>query len=158
MELVQLIKNGVVLTNLNADSKEDVFKALYNELYKSGKVKESFYEGLIKREEVFPTGLILTKNNVAIPHTDIEHVNNSCIAVATLEKPVVFQSMEDADQSLEVKVVFMLAMAEAHSHIGMLQKLIMLIQDEQFLENILNAKDESEVLELITQVQQAKTA
>ncbi|KZL89882.1 PTS sugar transporter subunit IIA [Clostridium magnum] len=152
MGLTELIKNGVVITNLEGDCKEEVFKGLYNELYKQGKVKESFYEGLIKREEVFPTGLLLTKHNVAIPHTDVEHVNSSCIAVATLKNPVTFQCMEDSDKSLEIRIVFMLAMAEAHSHIEMLQKLIMLIQNEVVLENILRAQNKNEVIEQINQV------
>lgn len=149
MKLTDFVKNGVVLTNLASSSKEEVFKALHNELYKNGNVKESFYEGLVKREEVFPTGLLLNTHNVAIPHTDAEHVNSSCIAVATLENPVVFQCMDDQEQSLEVKVVFMLAMAEAHGHIEMLQKLITLIQNESFLQNILNAKDEDEIIQQI---------
>lgn len=149
MKLTDFVKNGVVLTNLASNSKEEVFKALHNELYKNGNVKESFYEGLVKREEVFPTGLLLGAHNVAIPHTDAEHVNDSCIAVATLENPVVFQCMDDQEKSLEVKVVFMLAMAEAHGHIEMLQKLIGLIQNESFLENILEAKDQDEIIQQI---------
>lgn len=149
MKLTDFVNNGVVLTNLASSNKEDVFKALHNELYKNGNVKESFYEGLIKREAVFPTGLLLGTHNVAIPHTDAEHVINSCIAVATLENPITFQCMDDSEQSLEVKVVFMLAMAEAHGHIEMLQKLIALIQNESFLENILNAKDENEIIQQI---------
>lgn len=149
MKLTDFVNNGVVITNLASNSKEDVFKALHDELYKNGNVKESFYEGLVKREEVFPTGLLLSTHNVAIPHTDAEHVKSSCIAVATLENPVVFQCMDDQEKSLEVKVVFMLAMAEAHGHIEMLQKLITLIQNESFLENILNAKDEDEIIQQI---------
>lgn len=149
MKLTDFVNNGVVLTNLASSSKEDVFKTLHEELYKNGNVKESFYEGLVKREDVFPTGLLLTTHNVAIPHTDAEHVVNSCIAVATLKNPVVFQCMEDKDKSIEVKVIFMLAMAEAHGHIEMLQKLIALIQNELFLENILNAKDANQIIQEI---------
>ncbi|MBC2579600.1 PTS sugar transporter subunit IIA [Clostridium sp. DJ247] len=150
MELIDFIKNGVVITNLEASSKEDVFKVLHDKLYDNGNVRESFYDGLVKREEVFPTGLLLNKYNVAIPHTDAEHVLNSCIAVATLKEPVTFQCMEDQDKSLDVRVVFMLAMGEAHSHIEMLQKLVGLIQNNGFLENILQATDEHLVIQEIT--------
>ncbi len=157
MKLTDFVKNGVILTNLASSSKEEVFKALHDKLYKNGNVKESFYEGLVKREEVFPTGLLLNNYNVAIPHTDAEHVNNSCIAVATLENPVIFQCMEDKEKLLEVKVIFMLAMAEAHGHIEMLQKLIALIQNEAFLANILDAKDENEIMAQIIESEKLLT-
>lgn len=158
MKLTDFVNNGVVLTNLDCSSKEEVFKVLHNKLYENGNVKESFYEGLVKREEVFPTGLLLPNNNVAIPHTDAEHVIDSCIAVAILENPVTFQCMEDQEKSLEVKVVFMLAMAEAHGHIEMLQKLISLIQNDSFLENILNAKDQDQVISQIIENEKMLTA
>lgn len=155
MELIDFVKNGVVMANLDVDSREEVFKILHDKLYENKNVKESFYEGLLKREDIFPTGLLLNKYNVAIPHTDPEHVNDSCIAVATLKKPVTFQCMEDSSKSVDVKVVFMLAMGQAHSHIEMLQNLIILIQNDKFLENIINAKNEDEIMKEITNTQKA---
>ncbi len=151
MDVVDFVNNGVILTNLVASSKEDVFKALHEELYKNGNVKESFYEGLVKRENEYPTGLALSNYNVAIPHTDSEHIINSCIAVATLKSPVVFQCMEDESKSVEVSVVFMLAMGDAHGHIEMLQKLVSLIQNDLFLENVINSKDKNEIIQYIIQ-------
>ncbi|MCB2295302.1 PTS sugar transporter subunit IIA [Clostridium algoriphilum] len=158
MDVVDFVNNGVILTNLDAKSKEDVFKALHEELYKKENVKESFYGGLVKRENEFPTGLALSNYNVAIPHTDAEHVINSCIAVATLKNPVVFQCMEDESKSIEVSVVFMLAMGDAHSHIEMLQKLVSLIQNDSFLENVINAKDKNEIIQYIIQNEKLYTA
>lgn len=149
MDLKDFIKKGVVLANLSANSKEDVFKALYGELYKRGKVKASFYKGLVNREAEFPTGLELNKYNVAIPHTDAEHVIDSCISVVTLKNPVTFQCMEDQNKSLAVRIVFMLAIGEAHSHIKMLQSLIMLIQNDEFLKKVLAAKDTDEIFKQV---------
>lgn len=149
MDVIDFVNNGVILTNLDASCKEDVFKALHEELYKNGNVKESFYKGLIKRENEFPTGLLLNKYNVAIPHTDALHIIDSCIAVATLKNPVQFQCMDDDSKSIEVSVVFMLAMADSHGHIQMLQKLVSLIQNDSFLENVLNSKGENEIIKYI---------
>jgi PTS system galactitol-specific IIA component len=158
MDVTDFVNNGVILTNLDASCKEDVFKALHEELYKNGNVKESFYEGIVKRENEFPTGLALSNYNVAIPHTDAQHIINSCIAVATLKNPVIFQCMEDESKSIEVSVVLMLAMGDAHGHIKMLQKLVALIQNDSFLENILKAKDKNEILNLIIQNEKLCTA
>jgi PTS system galactitol-specific IIA component len=149
MDVIDFVNNGVTLTNLDASCKEDVFKALHEELYKNGNVKSSFYEGLVKRENEFPTGLALSNYNVAIPHTDAHHIINSCIAIATLKNPIKFQCMEDASKCIDVRVVFMLAMGDAHGHVQMLQKLVSLIQNDSFLENILKSKDGDEIIQHI---------
>jgi len=151
MDVIDFVNNGVILTNLDASNKEEVFKALHEELYKNGNVKESFYNGLVKRENEYPTGLALSNYNVAIPHTDAQHIINSCIAVATLKNPVQFQCMEDESISIDVSVVFMLAMGDAHGHIEMLQKLVSLIQNDSFLENVVNSKDKNEIVQYIIQ-------
>jgi len=151
MDVIDFVNNGVILTNLDASNKEEVFKALHEELYKNGNVKESFYNGLVKRENEYPTGLALSNYNVAIPHTDAQHIINSCIAVATLKNPVQFQCMEDESISIDVSVVFMLAMGDAHGHIEMLQKLVSLIQNDSFLENLINSKDKNEIIQYIIQ-------
>jgi PTS system galactitol-specific IIA component len=158
MDVIDFVNNGVILTSLDASCKEDVFKSLHEELYKNGNVKESFYDGLVKRENEFPTGLALSNYNVAIPHTDAQHIIKSCIAVATLKTPVIFQCMEDESKSIEVSVVFMLAMGDSHGHIKMLQKLVALIQNDSFLENVLKAKDKNEILNLIIQNEKLCTA
>ncbi|MHC1684412.1 MAG: PTS sugar transporter subunit IIA [Clostridiaceae bacterium] len=149
MDFLNFINDGVVEVGLDVNSKDDVFRALHDRLYACGKVKESFYLGLVDREKVFPTGLLLNNYNVAIPHTDAHHVEKSSIAVATLKNPVTFQCMDDETKSIDVRVIFMLALGEAHSHMEVLQQLMLLIQDELFLENLLRARNKEELIELI---------
>lgn len=151
MEFLNFINDGVIEANLDVNSKEDVFKALHDSLYSSGKVKETFCQGLVDREKVFPTGLLLNNINVAIPHTDAHHVANSSIAIATLKNPVIFQCMDDETKSIEVRVIFMLALGEAHSHMEVLQKLMLLIQDDLFLQNLLETTEKKQLLQLITE-------
>lgn len=151
MEFTDFIKDGIIVTNLKASSKKEVFKMLYDKLYENKNVKESFYAGVVEREEQFPTGLLLNKYNVAIPHTDAKHVLKSSIAIATLEEPVTFQCMDDENMSIEVRIVFMLALGKAHSHVEMLQKIILMIQNDLILENILNAKNKEDLFQLIVE-------
>lgn len=153
METIDFIKNGIILTNLKASSKEEVFQILHDKLYKRGNVKESFYKGLVEREKKFPTGILLKSYNIAIPHTDPEHVINPSIAIATLQEPVVFQCMDDENKSVDVKMVFMLALNEAHSHIEILQKIILLIQNDLLLENLLKSQNKEEFVQKIAQGQ-----
>lgn len=156
MEFIDFIKDGVIETDLEVSSKQNLFKVLHEKLFTIGKVKESFYQGLIEREEVFPTGLLLNKYNVAIPHTDAKDVKESTIAIAILKNPITFQCMDDETKSIEVRIIFMLALAQAHSHMEVLQKLILMIQDELFLKNLLEAKNKDELLKLVSEKCQSK--
>ncbi|MFO7151860.1 MAG: PTS sugar transporter subunit IIA [Bacillota bacterium] len=149
MKVSELINEELVVTNLEVDNQEKVFKILFEKLFKNGYVKESFLQGIVNREKSFPTGLLLGENNVAIPHTDAEHVLKPSIAVATLAKPVMFKNMANPEEEIPVKIVFMLALNSPHSQVEMLQQLVSLFQNENILKQILDAKGGDEVIEVI---------
>ncbi|MGB9679437.1 MAG: PTS sugar transporter subunit IIA [Thermoanaerobacteraceae bacterium] len=149
MKISELFHKEIIVTNLDAENREEVFRVLYKKLLDNGYVKESFLEGIIKRESTFPTGLLLNNYNVAIPHTDAEHVLKPAIAVATLSKPVVFKNMANPQEDVSVKIVFMIALNESHSQVEILQKLVELIQNKKFLFDILKAGGEDELLRVI---------
>lgn len=149
MKIIDLLKKEIIFTKLNIERKEDLFLELCDNLNKKGYVKDSFYEGVIKREEVFPTGLALGEYNVAIPHTEAEHVVKPCISVATLGSPVKFKNMEDDTKDVNVDIVFMLALNEAHSQLEMLQQLMQLIQSKSILKEILEAENGEEIIKII---------
>jgi PTS system galactitol-specific IIA component len=61
---------------------EEMLQIASKELYKKGYVKESFIKSVIDRERTNPTGLqVEDLINVAIPHTDIEHVIHPTIVI-----------------------------------------------------------------------------
>ena len=107
---------------------------LANEFIKAGVVEDNFLEGILQREEAFPTGLELNKMGVAIPHTDSEYVKENQLGFMTLDKPVIFKFMGDASQDIEVSIIFMLALKEAESQIEMLSKLMDLFMFDEVME------------------------
>ncbi|MFU0783113.1 MAG: Phosphotransferase system mannitol/fructose-specific IIA domain (Ntr-type) [Thermoanaerobacterium thermosaccharolyticum] len=149
MKISEFFNNELVVTNFDAKCKEDVFDVLYKKLYENGFVKESYLEAIKKREKNFPTGLQLNRYNVAIPHTDPEHVVKPAIAVATLKNPVIFKNMANPLEDVEVSLVFMIALNEAHSQVEMLQQLIQLIQNDVLLEKIIREDGGDEIIEII---------
>lgn len=153
MKLTEFFHKELIVTNLQANNKEEVFEVLFNKLLENGYVKESFLEGIMTREKNFPTGLLLNGNNVAIPHTDPEHVLKPAIAVATLSKPVVFKNMANPQEDVNVNIVFMIALNAAHSQVELLQRLVEMIQNENLLEEILKAKGGDEVVKIIESYQ-----
>ncbi|OXT05977.1 PTS galactitol transporter subunit IIA [Thermoanaerobacterium thermosaccharolyticum] len=149
MKISEFFNNELVVTNFDAKCKEDVFDVLYKKLYENGFVKESYLEAIKKREKNFPTGLQLNRYNVAIPHTDPEHVIKPAIAVATLKNPVIFKNMANPLEDVEVNIIFMIALNESHSQVEMLQQLIQLIQNDVLLEKIISLKGGNEIINLL---------
>jgi len=130
---------------------EDMSKYLIDKGY----VKNTFIDAIKEREKVFPTGLQIRDVNVALPHTDAEHVMESVILVSVLKKPIEFRLMENNEKKVPVNIVFMLAVHNHEDQLLLLQKLVNFFQKEGKLEKILEAglngskeKLEKEVLDL----------
>ena len=136
-----LIDPEYVFTELDAETRQDVFEELGGALLADGRVKDDYIAALAEREEGCPTGLPVP-GGVAIPHTDASHVNQDTIVIATLAKPVAFREMGgDADDRVEVSTVFMRALASAGEHLEVLQKIVKSIQRPEFLETIRSTTD-----------------
>ncbi|GAA0609659.1 PTS sugar transporter subunit IIA [Virgibacillus siamensis] len=141
---------SVILLDLNSGTKEEVLTEMSQNLCNKGLVKESFCDAVIAREGEFATGLPTKTVSVAIPHTDVEHVNQKAISIAVLKETVDFGVMGDPDAVTPVKVVFLLAMDEAHSQLSLLQNLMQIFQNEETLKTITEA-DKSTIKTLIEQ-------
>lgn len=143
------INESIILLDLKGNTKEDVLRTMAKNLEEKGLVKESFTDAIIAREQEYATGLPTMGVSVAIPHTDIEHVNKKTISVAVLKEPVDFGVMGDPTETTPVKLVFMLAMDETDSQLSLLTKLMQIFQDETILLKLANAKDKMEILKLL---------
>lgn len=143
----------VVLINLEDKDKIEILKKMADRLQREGYVKKSYIQGILKREKIFPTGLQAKNCGVAIPHTDIEHVNSPMIAVATLKNAVEFNMMGgEGDDKVNVKIIFMLAMKDGNAQLSLLQKLMKIIQDDDLLDRICNEDKVDNLVSLINNV------
>ena len=104
---------------------------------------------MLTRVKVFPTGLDIDGLGVAIPHTDVSHVNKAGIAIGVLKKPVTFIQMGSDDEEIGVKLVFMLAVTDPNAHIDELQRIIEIIQDKDVLEKLFTVTDKDTIIEVI---------
>ena len=130
----------------NMKTKEEALSYLADKLISKGIVKESYKQAIIDREHVFPTGLQFEAYGIAIPHTDVEHV------LMTLKEAVSFYQMGTNDVEVPVRVIFMLALKEAHSQLTMLQQLMEVLQDQDIMERILSMDENtpnSEIKEVL---------
>ncbi|MBG9983144.1 PTS sugar transporter subunit IIA [Aerococcaceae bacterium DSM 111020] len=94
----------------------DLEKVLYpivENLTEKNLVHTDFLNNLLLRESNYPTALDLSPinkkyHNIAIPHTESEYVNDSRIIIVQLRKPIKMNNMINPEETLEVKMLFML--------------------------------------------------
>lgn len=130
-------------------TRDEALRQLADELERRGLVAETFYTGILEREKSFPTGLAVSGTGIAIPHTDPDKVHRSQIGFMSLKQPVLFGAMGSAGEEVEVRLIFMLALKEAHEQLEMLQKLIVLFQDAAKVKALLGCRTQEEYLSLI---------
>lgn len=140
-----LIHKELIILDYEAESREKLLKDLSKILIENGYAKESYTEGLLKREELYPTGLNTAGIKVAIPHTDSIHVNKPGILVARLKNPVVFKEMGNGINDIEAKLIFMLAVINPNHQVNTLGKLMNIFCDEKMLKNVYDCESVNEV-------------
>lgn len=151
------IEREAIETRVDAASSEEVIRLLAGRLEKLGYVRPSFADAVLAREARMPTGLPMGRDsNVAVPHTDPEHVLKPGIALATLSHPVDFANMEDPEEAVPVGLVFMLALNDKDKQIEMLQQIMLTIQDETLSQKLLDAGTADELLALLDGTQQGE--
>lgn len=143
------LRESLIFTNLEADTYEDVMKKVGQKITAEGFAKESYVEALINREKDFPTGLDIDGFGVAIPHTDVSHVNKAATAIAILKNPVTFVQMGTDDDYVDAKVVFVLAVDDPQAHLEQLQRIISIIQDKEVLKKLTQTSKASEIIHVI---------
>lgn len=141
VDFTQLLDEKLMLVPLRAVSREEAFAQLAQRLQNYGYVKDSYFKAVLKREKTFPTGLCTGEINVALPHTDVEHVLQPGIAVGVLEKPVRIASMDNPQREIDVSIIFMLALKNAHDQPKFLEKFAGLFENKALLHSLATEKD-----------------
>ncbi len=135
----------LILKIENAKTNMEVLSQMCEHLCERGIVKDTYCKAILEREESFPTGLNTHGINVAIPHADVSHVNTASLCVAVLNPTVDFRAMDEPEDAVAVSLVIMLVLTEPHGHLEMLQKIVGLIQNQEDVKQIINAKDKGTI-------------
>jgi len=154
---MDMMDESLILMNLKGECKEEILEQMAKNLVAKGIVKESYTAAIIEREQAYPTGLPTMACSVAIPHTDIEHVNRKAISVGILSKPVDFGIMGEEEETTPVELVFMLAMDQKHSQLKLLTRLMQIIQDEKMLNSLMKETSRTAIKELMNTKLQFET-
>lgn len=112
-------------------------------------IKPTFLSSIKTREENFPTALPLESYSIAIPHTDIEHINNPFIAVMRVKNTAKWHEMANNDSILDVKLIFLLGFIEKDGHIDLLQSLISSFVNDNFISSLLTVSEKDIFLDIL---------
>lgn len=154
MSIATFLQPEAILLDVEAENSDEVIGLLGTELLKLGLVKDDFIDAALQREATMPTGLPLGGDvNAAIPHVDIEYVNQSALALATLKSPVIFRNMVDSDEEVPVQLVIMLALDAPKSQIEMLQQISLILQQPAVITSIMEAKTTADVIAAVSDLQ-----
>jgi len=151
MKIKEFLNERAVILGSEASSSEEVIRTLGGKLCDLGYVKDNFVEAALEREANMPTGLPLGgEYNAAIPHVDIEYVNQSALGLATLNEDVVFYNMVDSNEVVPCRLVIMLALDTPKSQIEMLQSVAAILQNPDAIRKLVNAKTTEDVFSALS--------
>lgn len=140
--------NETLDLNVGTLSKIDALEKLTHLLEKKNYVTPDYLESIIKREEEYPTGLQFSEITVAIPHGDSSFVKQSSMAIGICRPPISFYDMGNIESEVNVNMIVLLAINDPTHHIGILNELFAIFQNEDLARRLKNAKSTKEILEV----------
>lgn len=149
LHLSDLIRPEYIRVMDSASNREEAVTALADALLAHDAVHPEFPARVLERERVFPTGLPTSGVKVALPHTDAQWVKQSAVAVGVLRKPAAFHVMDDPSETVDVQIIFLLAIRQQEKQVEILSQVVQLVQDEALLNQLLVQSSPDEVHRLI---------
>ena len=154
MRITDLLdKQSISLNGVPKDKKEALDQVV-DLMAKSGKINdvEAYRQRVYAREEESTTGI---GEGIAIPHGKCDAVTKPGLAAMVVKDGVDFDSLDGEP----VHLIFLIAApnTEDNIHLDVLSKLSVLLMDEQFTADLLNAKSVDEFLEIVDKADDEKS-
>lgn len=145
MNLLAVMNENLMNLKLRAKTKNEVIYQLCKLLENNGKVSDAdkFFEAVLEREAIGETGM---GNYLSIPHGESDAVISASVAVAILEEPVEWESLDDTP----ARLVFLIASPKNNkdiTHLTMLSQLASTLAYEEVIDELLKISDNKEFME-----------
>ena len=142
--ITELTNVNLIKGNLQANNKKEVFEELAQMLFENNRIssKEAFLTDIEAREALSVTSM----DGIAYPHAKSKAVTEPAIAVGVEREGIEYGD----EEGVKPTVFFMIASPDngADHHIYVLQELFGKFSEE-FIEDIHNAKDENQILNIL---------
>ncbi|MCQ9081710.1 PTS fructose transporter subunit IIABC [Vibrio harveyi] len=144
--ITKLINEDLIKLDLQATSKEDVFKELVAVLHAQGRIsdQEQFLADIKAREELGNTGF---EDGVAIPHAKSAAVLEPAVVIGVCKSGIEY----GAEDGLPSKLFFMIASPDGgdNHHIEVLAELSSKLIEDGFIDAFLGAANSQDALALL---------
>ncbi len=142
--ITELITTKLINNNIQATNKKELFEELAQMLFDNNRInsKEAFLTDIETREALSVTSM----DGIAYPHSKSQAVTEPAIAVGVKRDGIDYGD----EDGIKPTLFFMIASPDngADHHIYVLQELFGKFSEE-FIENIHNAKDENQILNIL---------
>lgn len=146
MRITELLDIKSIDLNASPANKRETLDAAVELMAKSGKItdKEAYKKLVYAREEESTTGV---GEGIAIPHGKGACVAKPGLAAMVIKNGVDFEALDDEP----VNILFLIAAPDTKDnvHLDVLSKLSMMLMDEDFRNNLVNAKDPQDFINII---------
>ena len=154
MRITDLLDKQSISLNGAPKDKKEALDQVVDLMAKSGKINdvEAYRQRVYAREEERTTGI---GEGIAIPHGKCDAVTKPGLAAMVVKDGVDFDSLDGEP----VHLIFLIAApnTEDNIHLDVLSKLSVLLMDEQFTADLLNAKSVDEFLEIVDKADDEKS-
>lgn len=144
--IADYIKIDTIDLNLESKNKNAVIKELYNNLKSTGLIKdeEQGLSDIFTREEMGSTGI---GRRIALPHAKTKAADELIITFGISKNGVSYNSMDGED--VNIFFMFLCPEKKTQEYLKVLARISRLIRDEKFVDNLLKANSNEEIIKII---------
>ncbi|WP_258871442.1 PTS fructose transporter subunit IIABC, partial [Halobacillus trueperi] len=146
MKITDLLTKETIVLNMSASSKPEAIDELVGQLDHAGKLndRDDFKQAIEAREQQSTTGI---GDGIAIPHAKTSAVKDPAIAFGRSQDGLDYESLDGQPTNL----FFMIAASEGanNTHLETLSRLSSFLMDNNFRQQLEEAKTEADVIEAI---------
>lgn len=143
--LKELYEKGYFSVHESFDNWRDAIKACLKPLVDDGAVKSSYAESIFKAVEEYGPYICIAPG-ICLPHAlNTGDVLKTAVCFMKCNTPVVF----DHEENHQSVLFFALASNNTEEHLGNMKKLMKMLEQEDLLEALMNAKTDSDFRALI---------
>ncbi|WP_046178690.1 PTS fructose transporter subunit IIABC [Domibacillus tundrae] len=144
MRITDLLKKDTIIMDLSATDKASVIDELVAKLDQAGRLNDrsAYKEAILAREAQSTTGV---GEGIAIPHAKTAAVKTPAVAFGRVKNGIDYDSLDGQPSNL----FFMIAAPDGanEAHLEALSSLSGFLMDSGFRDELLNARDENEIIQ-----------
>jgi len=144
--IADYIKVETINLNLESKNKNAVIRELYNNLKQTNLIKdeEQGLNDIFKREDMGSTGI---GKRIALPHAKTKAVDELMITFGISKNGISYNSVDD--ENVNIFFMFLCPENKTREYLKVLARISRLIREEKFVNDLLKATSNQEILELI---------